>query len=196
MYSRIRAAAVLVAAICLSSAAVAQTAGGAFLGIYGEDPQAAALRQGSYVREVIVGGPGARGGLRPGDVIIRADNREIRSFDDLVSLVQTARPGDVVNFGVQRGETVVNVAVTLGSSSDEAARTPGELRANSRRPIIGVLTQPLDEGLRTRLNVGERRGVLVAEAEPEGPAAKGGVESGDVILAVDEQPTKIGRAHV
>src|SRR4051794_32438158 len=53
--------------------------------------------------------------------------------------------------------------------------------------MIGVLVQPLDNALRQRLNLGDAKGVVVADVVPNSPAAKAGINSTDVIVAVDGQ---------
>jgi len=36
-------------------------------------------------------------------------------------------------------------------------------------------------------------GALVAEAQPDGPAVKAGIQSGDVIISLNDQPVKDAR---
>jgi serine protease Do len=53
------------------------------------------------------------------------------------------------------------------------------------RPWLGVTTQALTPELAQALRVGQRAGVLLADVNPEGPAAAAGLRSGDVVLALD-----------
>lgn len=54
-----------------------------------------------------------------------------------------------------------------------------------KRPMMGIHLQPLDEGLRERLGVGDAAGMVVADVPPDSPAAKAGVQTSDVVLEVD-----------
>ena len=55
-----------------------------------------------------------------------------------------------------------------------------------RRGWLGVKIQTVtDEIAEASLGITENTGALVAAVTPEGPAAKGGVQSGDVILKFD-----------
>jgi serine protease Do len=50
------------------------------------------------------------------------------------------------------------------------------------RGWIGVSIQPLDEDIARSLGLDEPRGALVASVTPDGPAARAGIQQGDVIL--------------
>lgn len=58
--------------------------------------------------------PAEKAGLKPGDTIIRFDDRDIRRFDDLVRQVRRREPGDQVEVEVQRGMETVQLKITIG----------------------------------------------------------------------------------
>jgi S1-C subfamily serine protease len=62
-----------------------------------------------------------------------------------------------------------------------------DLIANGRvrRAKLGVTVQPMTADLARSLNLTETHGALVNEVQPDGPAARAGLERGDVILAVN-----------
>jgi serine protease Do len=58
-----------------------------------------------------------------------------------------------------------------------------------RRGYMGVTLQPLTEpGLAQALGVERNRGELVNSVTPGGPAARAGIQQGDVIISVNNQP--------
>ena len=61
------------------------------------------------------------------------------------------------------------------------------------RGWIGVNVQPLNEGIAESLGLKSTDGALVADAQPDSPAAKAGVVSGDVITAVNGNAVKDSR---
>ena len=74
-------------------------------------------------------------------------------------------------------------------------RTVAEQLINTghvRRGYLGIYLQPLDDEMRTSLNLPAdlRGGALVARVAPDGPAAKAGLEAGDVITEVNKLPIK------
>ena len=60
---------------------------------------------------------------------------------------------------------------------------------------IGITVQNLDPGLARYLNVPENRGVLVKHTEISGPARKAGIQNGDIILSIENQPIESVKAY-
>ncbi len=67
---------------------------------------------------VFPGEPGARAGLRPGDIVIRADGDTVRSWNDLL-LKLWRSPGTTIDLTVVRDAEVVNLKVTPRPQTDE-----------------------------------------------------------------------------
>ncbi|MEW2530900.1 trypsin-like peptidase domain-containing protein [Streptomyces sp. NPDC047071] len=65
------------------------------------------------------GGPGAKAGLRPGDVITEVDGRAVHSGDELIVKVRAHRPGDRLELTVERGGDERTVTLVLGSASGD-----------------------------------------------------------------------------
>src|SRR6185503_15423668 len=53
-----------------------------------------------------------------------------------------------------------------------------------RRGYIGVGMQDIDEGVAAALGIPRNRGVLIRSVTPGGPAARAGIEQGDVVVTV------------
>ena len=70
------------------------------------------------------------------------------------------------------------------------------LGANEERPRLGIEVQDVELAAMQAARAGDqfRRGVLVAAVRPGSPAEAAGVAVGDIILAVDRQPTPDGGA--
>ncbi|MHB8816657.1 MAG: PDZ domain-containing protein, partial [Steroidobacteraceae bacterium] len=58
------------------------------------------------------------------------------------------------------------------------------------RGKLGVVIQNVDQGLADSFGLPEPEGALVSSVEQNGPAAKAGVQAGDVILALNGQPVQ------
>ncbi len=58
----------------------------------------------------------------------------------------------------------------------------------TKRGWLGVRIQAVTPEIAESLNLGTPRGALIASVTTDGPAAKGGIEAGDIVLMFDNKP--------
>ena len=158
-------------------------------------------RVGDWV--IAIGNPfGLGGSLSAG--VISAINRDINAgpYD---SFIQTDAAINRGNSGGplfnMRGEVIgVNSAIISPSGgsvgigfsipSNLAKTVTAQLQSfgETRRGWLGVRIQQVTDELAEGLSLGKARGALVSEISPDGPAEKGGVKVGDVIVRFDGKP--------
>ncbi|CQR62054.1 trypsin-like peptidase domain-containing protein [Streptomyces leeuwenhoekii] len=66
---------------------------------------------------VTEGGPGAKAGVRPGDVITAVDGQRVHSGEELIVKIRAHRPGDRLELTVERDGEERTVSLVLGSAS-------------------------------------------------------------------------------
>ena len=83
--------------------------------------------------------------------------------------------------------TGTNVGIGLAIPEEAAKPVIDALRRGERpeRGYLGVSLQPLDEGIANSMGIPKDHGEIVRTVQPGEPAAKAGIQQGDVILAVD-----------
>ncbi|MFJ6554442.1 trypsin-like peptidase domain-containing protein [Streptomyces luteogriseus] len=65
---------------------------------------------------VTAGGPGAKAGIKPGDVITEVDGSRVHSGEELIVKTRAHHPGDRLELTVERGGKERKVSLVLGSS--------------------------------------------------------------------------------
>ncbi|QCD60785.1 trypsin-like peptidase domain-containing protein [Streptomyces hawaiiensis] len=65
---------------------------------------------------VAAGGPGAKAGIKAGDVITEVDGQRVHSGEELIVKTRAHRPGDRLELTVERGGKERKVSLVLGSS--------------------------------------------------------------------------------
>ncbi len=93
------------------------------------------------VSMVAVGKPAATAGMEPGDLVVRMDGDTIRTWYEMVSVIEPAA-GDTIHLTVQRADTLLELAVV---PELETVRDPvtGESREVGRIGIAGPEVEPI-----------------------------------------------------
>lgn len=133
---------------------------------------------GALVAGVEKGSPADKGGMEPGDVILKYNGKTVDRSAELPLLVAATKPGTTVRVDVWRKGKLQELSVTVGEMSGDAIAARSEAAGSSNR--LGLTLRDLNAEQRMRLGV--KHGVLVQNAQ--GPAAHAGITAGDVILAV------------
>ena len=89
-----------------------------------------------------------------------------------------------------------NVGIGFAIPAATARLVVDDLKAHGRvmRGWLGVHIQPVTEDIAASLGLESAEGAIVAHVQPESPAALAGLETGDVIIAVDQAPVEDTRA--
>ncbi|MGF6531292.1 MULTISPECIES: DegQ family serine endoprotease [Paraburkholderia] len=138
---------------------------------------------GALVSSVDPGGPAAKAGLQPGDVITAVNGSPVADSTDLPSQVASLAPGSSATITVWRDKTSKDIKVTLGSMSDtKVAKNDNAPEQVQGR--LGVAVRPLTPDEKSNASVSH--GLLVQQSG--GAAENAGIQPGDVILAVNGRP--------
>ncbi len=90
----------------------------AVIGVSLQADNDASSTAGATVSAVLGGGPAAKAGIQPGDVLVAVDGKAIPDADSaIVAIRADHKPGDVVHVTIQRGGQQRTVSVTLGASA-------------------------------------------------------------------------------
>ena len=149
---------------------------------------------GAVLSSVAPGGPAAKAGLEPGDVIVEFNGRPVADSDSLVAMVVSTKPGATVPVTVYRDKQRKSFNLTIDELDLEA-----ESGRNARRGDSGTDPEPTATGF--GMEVGPitpeaarelelpkgRGGAVVTDVERNSPAANAGVLPNDVILKVNGQ---------
>ncbi|MGI9301251.1 MAG: DegQ family serine endoprotease [Gammaproteobacteria bacterium] len=138
--------------------------------------------KGALVAEVSADSPAARAGIKPGDIIIEFNGRQVAESGDLPALVGATPAGKSVDLTVLRNgkERTLQVEIAeLEQSPAKVAQAPG------RTGKLGVMVAELDEAQRDQL--GTDHGVAIREVQPNSPAAKAGLRANDVLLSFNRE---------
>jgi serine protease Do len=137
--------------------------------------------EGALVARVVAGGPGAQAGLKPGDVILRYNGRDIPVSTALPPMVGNSDPGSSSELEVLREGKRITIKVEVGTleSNDqsEAPKVPDKAAST-----LGIVVQALSPAERKKAQV-VSGGALVLEVR-EGTGRASGLLPGDILLTI------------
>ena len=155
-----------------------------------------------------VGNPFGLGGTVTAG-IVSASGRDIGNgpYDDFIQIDAPVNKGNSGGPAFDTDGEVMGVNTAIYSPSGGSVGIAFSIPANTVKSVvaqlkdkgtvsrgwIGVQIQPVTSDIADSLGLKKAEGALVAEPQANGPAAKAGIESGDVITAVNGEPVKDAR---
>jgi C-terminal processing protease CtpA/Prc len=134
-------------------------------------------KPGLVIGSVISGKGAETAGLQAGDVVTKVDGKTVTGGGTLRTALTGHQPGDRVMVEYQRDGQTLQTEVTLSKDRSYYSYTA---KRDPCAVFIGVYTG--------ESGAAEGRGVKVTGIVDETPAKQSGVQPGDVILALDDQP--------
>ncbi len=145
---------------------------------------------GAVISEVQPDSPGARAGLKVGDVIVGLDGKKVAGAGELQAQVSEMRPGTKVTLDVLRDGKSMNVPVTLEELGSKDKTEELNASADNGKPRWGVGIADLTSDVREQLQAPSTlKGAVIQRVQPGSPAEEAGLQPGDVIQSVDRKPT-------
>ncbi len=135
--------------------------------------------RGAVITQVVADSPAAKAGLKPEDIILEAEGREVRDFDQLRNMIGLHKVGDRIDLKVLRDGKPLTIGVVVGKNTEQA-----EAGAKLHPKLAGAVFAPVDE---TTAPEGDARGVLVQRLVARSPAARIGLRQGDIVIGVNRQ---------
>ncbi len=162
-----------------------------WLGVKGDSVSADIARslglerpQGIIITDVYAGGPGARAGIREGDVITAIDGAEINDQGGLNFRVGTREPNQTVQVSILRDGRAQTVDARVSALPTGGNVSIGTVQAG---PLAGLRLEALPPAEADRIAGDPFRRILVVDSAG-GRAAAWGLQQGDLLVALNQTP--------
>jgi len=163
------------------------------------------VETGVVVQRIFLNTPASTSELRAGDVILRVDDQPVGKAGEVQQAVLARSVGDIISLEIWRKGEIRKILIEAGEQPDANALAgpslappsgaspgirPGESVAPPPTPkSLGLEVQKLTPGITKSLRLEEgTRGVIVTRIESESAAEVAGLEPGDVITHLNNQP--------
>jgi serine protease Do len=158
-----------------------------------------AVSSGAMVHEVTSGSPAERAGIRPYDVIVEVEGRQVFTNEELIRDISSRQPGTMARLELVRDGRRQGMSVKL---AERPPRDPDEELSifGNRRPRapemaddipLGVSVRDLDQNFVGRLDIPrDVRGVVISRVDPTGVGFQALLRRGFVIMEVNRKSVR------
>jgi len=146
-------------------------------------------QNGALVAQVSKNSPAEKAGLKPGDVIVRFNGKDVGNGGQLRNYVAGTAPGTSVKIVVIRNGREETLRATIGKMAAEPVaqpQPPGMQR--DQLSTLGIAAETLDAELARQLGTSERKGVVITGVAPGSIADAANLQPGDLIVEADHKP--------
>ncbi len=132
--------------------------------------------KGAIVADVTADSPALKAGLKQGDVILKADGKDIEDARDLSKTVAALAPDAKVPFEIIRDGKAETISVTIGTMPGEPQKQAAIGKPLEKLDLssLGLEVTPAEDG----------EGLKISGLDPDSAAAEKGLKAGDVILEI------------
>jgi serine protease Do len=154
------------------------------------------VSRGALVQDVSGDSPAERAGLKPYDVILAVDGRNVFTNDELIRDISGRQPGTIARLELLRDgrRQTSQVKLTERPGLDDPRGLPGARPASpppGTDPPLGLIVRDLDPGFARRMEIPIAvQGVVVMRVDPAGAAFAPAMRRGFVIMEINRQPVR------
>jgi len=138
---------------------------------------------GALVGEVSPGSPADQAGFKQGDIVMRFDDEDVTTVNQLRNLVAATKPGTTVPLEIFRDGAERTLSVKIGELSEHS----GTASPSESSTDLGLSVSDLTPEVAQALGYKDEKGALVSAVDPIGPAARAGIAVEDLIVSVQGQ---------
>jgi serine protease Do len=146
---------------------------------------------GALVENVSPGAPAEKAGIKVGDIIRKVNGHTVSDSGQLTAMVTEMNPGSEVTLDILRDGKPMSIRLTLAERPANLNAQGSQGPATKEGTLRGIEPQNLTPEIRDQLGLPENlEGVVIAQIDPNSPAAQAGLQEGDVIESIDRQPVR------
>jgi serine protease Do len=151
-------------------------------------------QNGALVGNVYPNTPAEKAGLKAGDVIVAFNGQDVSDAHSLMLAISECSPGSPATVKFLRQGKSKTATVDLAALQVKTAPAPDQppktdASSSMADSLNGVSVQDLDDDLRRQLGLpDEVQGALVNGVDPDSNSAEAGLQRGDVIVEINQQP--------
>ena len=139
---------------------------------------------GALVSEVTEGSPAMKSGLIQGDIVTEINGAPVTDVADLRNKIAMTPPNTSLTLRVLRDGKEKDITVSVGEQPADMASIAKKLNSSTLGEL-GLTLQDLTDEVAGQFGYKKDQGVLIADVEEDSPAARVGLQAGQLIEEVN-----------
>jgi len=148
--------------------------------------------EGALVADVSPDGPADKAGIQRGDVIVSFNGQKIREMKELPYIVAKTQVNEVVEVEVIRKGNRKSLNVKVGELKETET---AEIEKSKDTASLGMIVKEITPEMAAQYGLSEESGIIVTQVENGSSAQEAGINRGDIILEVDQEPVRNIKAY-
>jgi serine protease Do len=140
---------------------------------------------GALVGQVVPESPAEKSGIKPGDVIIEYNGKEVSQMSMLPAMVAQTPIDEQVEVVLIREGKKKTIPVTIGKMAEEQALFDSDESVGGLE--LGLTVQELSPELADSLGIEDVSGLIVTNVDGDSAAAEAGIKRGDIIQEINRE---------
>ncbi len=151
-----------------------------------EDKDALGLKsvRGAIISQVVPGGPADKAGLKPYDVVVKINGKEIKNETELKVIVGATMPGNTLTLEIIRNGKRLIKKVKVGKLGKKSINDTDTKKASVNNDL-GMKLVALTKRVAYNYGIPVHGGLLVLNVKRFSPADDAGFQRGDIIVEVN-----------
>lgn len=147
--------------------------------------------KGALITNVVKGSPAESAGLKPGDVILKFENKEVQTAEETLGRIRSKKAGETAKLTIARKGDVIELEAAVISKSDpNTLRLRSDISSNGQSiaDAIGISVSNLTSDQRLGLGLKETTPAIVVSDVKAGSQAEQQFQVGDLIHRINQDP--------
>jgi len=143
-------------------------------------------KKGVFVADVFEGDPADKAGIKPRDIILEVNGREIKTSRQLTSMIAGIPVGETAKIKILRDGNEKTVSVKIVKRDENKLASRGRPKEESEE--FGIRVSNITPEIAQRLDISETAGVIVTGVESGSKGEGADIRVGDIIKEINRRP--------
>lgn len=145
--------------------------------------------QGAIITDVAKGSPAEEAGLKPADVIVKFDGKDVHNAEEALARIQAKKAGEVAKLSlIRKGRSLETDVTVIAKSERNTLKLRSDIAASGQAiaEALGITVAELDPRQRKQLGLNEDTAAVIITAVKSGSQAAQRFQVGDLIHRINQ----------